>query len=69
MVFHKEMIMATDPKEPPTPTDVPQGPAPPQPEPLQPLSTEQQPEIQYPGRKSSEVDLGDADPTGKPSRT
>lgn len=61
--------MATDPKDPPTPTDVPKAPAAPQPEPLPPQPTEQQPEIQYPGRKSSEVDMGDAGPTGKPSRS
>lgn len=61
--------MVTDPKDPPAPTDVPGAPAAPQPEPLLPLPTEPNPGIQFPGGKSSHTDLGDADPTGKPSRS
>jgi len=70
--IHMEMIMATDPKDPPAPTDVPRAPAAPQPEPLLPLPTEPtepKPEIQFPVGKSSQIDRGDADPTGKPSRS
>lgn len=33
------------------------------------VSNERQPEVSFPGRKSAEVDLGDADPLGKPSRS
>lgn len=49
--------MTIDPKSLPvdSPTDVPKGPAAPQPEPLPALPTEQQPEIPYPAQKSSEV--------------
>ena len=51
------------------PNDVPREPGEFPPELPPPLSNERQPEVSFPGRKSAEVDLGDADPLGKPSRS
>lgn len=51
------------------PSNVPREPGELPPELPPPLSNERQPEVSYPGRKSAEVDLGDADPLGKPSRS